>query len=183
MWTGPPLPHRGALDRAGAFPSGKTLLRAANPKLAFARAAEWLLPAAPIANGIHPTAIIAPSAQIAPGAAVGPYVVIEDDVRVGAGSEIGAFCFLGRGAGRGRMPPVSPRDVICRSASGEPRDPAFRRRDRLGRFWLRGQGGSRWKFPQVGEVEIRDDVEIGANTTIDRGSLDRTVIRRRRETG
>ena len=91
------------LDRAAASASkcvliapglampGKALLRAANPKLAFARAAEWLLPPAPIASGIHPTAIIAPSAQLAPGAAVGPYVVIEEDVRIGAGSEIGAF--------------------------------------------------------------------------------------------
>lgn len=77
---------------------GKVLLRAANPKLAFARAAEWLIPAAPIANGIHPSAIIAPSAEIASGVAVGPYAVVEDDVQIGPGTEIGAFCFVGRGS-------------------------------------------------------------------------------------
>src|SRR5580700_7719360 len=54
----------------------KTLLRAANPKLAFARAAEWLVPPAPIATGVHPTAVIAPTAQLANSVGVGPYAVI-----------------------------------------------------------------------------------------------------------
>ena len=74
---------------------GKTLLRAANPKLAFAKAAAWLVPAPPIAQGLHPTAIVALSARLGRGVAVGPYAVIEDGAEVGAGSEIGAFCFLG----------------------------------------------------------------------------------------
>ena len=98
---------------AGLSLPRKVLLRAANPKLAFARAAEWLLPPTPIAQGIHPTALIAPSARLAPGAAVGPYAVIEDDVQIGAGTEIGAFCFLGRGAQLGEKCRLYPRVHIA----------------------------------------------------------------------
>jgi UDP-3-O-[3-hydroxymyristoyl] glucosamine N-acyltransferase len=178
------------LDRAAASASkcvliapghslpGKNLLRAANPKLAFARAAEWLLPPAPIAVGIHPTAVIAESAQIAPGAAVGPFAVIEDDVRIGAGSEIGAFCFLGRGARLGEGCRLHPRVTLYAGARLANRvilhSGAVIGSDGFGYV---AEGGKRWKFPQVGEVVIQDDVEIGANTTIDRGSLDRTEIR------
>jgi UDP-3-O-[3-hydroxymyristoyl] glucosamine N-acyltransferase len=156
---------------------GKILLRAANPKLAFARAAGWLLPPVPVAQGVHPTALIAPSAQLAPGAAVGPYAVIEDGVRLGAGTEIGPFCFLGRGAQVGDGCRLYPRvtlyagvrlanRVILHSGVVIGSDG----------FGYVAEGGKRWKFPQVGEVYVRDDVEIGANSTIDRGSLDRTEI-------
>ena len=156
---------------------GKILLRAANPKLAFARAAEWLLPPTPIAQGIHPTALIAPSARLDPGAAVGPYAVIEEDVQIGAGTEIGAFCFLGRGAQLGEKCRLYPRvtlyagvrlanRVILHSGSVIGSDG----------FGYVSEEGRRRKFPQVGEVEIQDDVEIGANSTIDRGSLDCTEI-------
>jgi UDP-3-O-[3-hydroxymyristoyl] glucosamine N-acyltransferase len=156
---------------------GKILLRAENPKLAFARAAEWLLPPAPIAKGIHPTAVIAGSAQLAPGVAVGPYAVIEDEVQIGAGSEIGAFCFLGRGTRLGEGCRLYPRVTLYAGARLANRvilhSGAVIGSDGFGYV---SEAGKRWKFPQVGEVEIQDDVEIGANTTIDRGSLDRTEI-------
>ena len=95
---------------------GKILLRATNPKLAFARAAGWLVPPVPIARGIHATAVIAPSAQLAPGAAVGPYAVIEEDVQVGAGTEIGAFCYVGRGARLGEGCRLYPRVTLYAGA-------------------------------------------------------------------
>lgn len=177
------------LDRAAASASkcvviapgltlpGKVLLRAANPKLAFARAAEWLVPPSPIARGIHPTAIISPSAQIAPGVAVGPYAVVEDDVQIGAGTEIGAFCFLGRGSVLGEKCRLYPRVTLYAGVRIAHRvilhSGAVIGSDGFGYV---AEDGKRRKFPQVGEVEIGDDVEIGANTTIDRGSLDRTVI-------
>jgi len=157
--------------------AGKTLLRAANAKLAFARAAEWLVPPAPIAQGTHPTALISSSAQLAPGVAIGPYAVIEDDVRIGAGSEIGAFCFLGRGARIGEACRLYPRVTLY---------PRARLANRVilhsgavigsDGFGYVAADGKRWKFPQIGDVEIQDDVEIGANATVDRGSLDRTEI-------
>ena len=156
---------------------GKILLRAANPKSAFARAAERLLPPTPIAKGIHPTAFIAPSAKLAPGAAVGPYAVIEEDVQIGAGTEIGAFCFLGRGARLGEGCRLHPRVTLYAGARLANRV-ILHSGTVIGSdgFGYVAEGGKRWKFPQVGEIEIQDDVEIGANTTIDRGSLDRTVI-------
>jgi len=156
---------------------GKNLLRAENPKLAFARAAEWLLPLAPIARGIHPTAVIPPTAQLAPGVGVGPYAVIEDNVEIGAGTEIGAFCFLGRGARLGEGCRLYPRVTLYAGASLANRV-ILHSGVVIGSdgFGYVSEGGKRRKFPQVGGVEIRDDVEIGANTTIDRGSLDRTEI-------
>jgi len=156
---------------------GKILLRGANPKVIFARAAEWLLPPAPIAKGIHPTAVIAPSAQLAPGVGVGPYAVIEEDVRIGAGTEIGAFCFLGRAVRIGEGCRLYPRVTLYAGAHLANRvilhSGAVIGSDGFGYV---AENGKRRKFPQVGEVEIHDDVEIGANATIDRGSLDRTEI-------
>jgi UDP-3-O-[3-hydroxymyristoyl] glucosamine N-acyltransferase len=158
--------------------AGKTLLRSANPKLAFARASEWLLTPAPIAQGIHPTVVISPSAQIAAGVGVGPYAVIEDDVRIGAGTEIGAFCFLGRGSQLGEGCRLHPRVTLYPGARLASRvivhSGAVIGSDGFGYV---AANGKRWKFPQIGEVEIHEDVEVGANTTIDRGSLDRTEIR------
>jgi UDP-3-O-[3-hydroxymyristoyl] glucosamine N-acyltransferase len=164
------IPHGLAL-------AGKTLLRAENPKLAFARAAEWLMPAAPIATGIHPTAVISPTAQLANGVAVGPYAVIEDKVKIGAGTEIGAFCFVGRAASIGEQCRLYPRVTLYAGARVANRvilhSGAVIGSDGFGYVEA---GGKRWKFPQVGTVEIHDDVEIGANTTIDRGSLECTEI-------
>lgn len=157
--------------------TGKVVLRAVKPKLAFARAAEWLVPSAPIAKGIHPSAIISASAQIAAGVAVGPYVVIEEDVQVGAGTEIGAFCFLGRGAILGEKCRLYPRVTLYEGVRIAHRvtlhSGAVIGSDGFGYV---SDSGKHRKFPQVGDVEIGDDVEIGANTTVDRGSLDRTRI-------
>jgi UDP-3-O-[3-hydroxymyristoyl] glucosamine N-acyltransferase len=121
--------------------------------------------------------VIAPSARLAPGAAVGPYAVIEEDVQVGAGTEIGAFCYVGRGARLGEACRLYPRVTLYAGARLANRvilhSGAVIGSDGFGYVV---EGGKRWKFPQVGEVEIHDDVEIGANATIDRGSLDTTHI-------
>ena len=161
----------------GLAMDGKTLLRASNPKLAFAKAAAWLVPPAPIAIGIHPTAVIASTAQLAKRVAVGPYVVIEENVKIGEGTEIGAFCFIGRETNLGTNCRLYPRVTLYAGAwladgvtvhSG-----AVIGSDGFGYV---AESGKRWKFPQVGQLRIGNDVEIGANTTIDRGSLDRTEI-------
>lgn len=161
----------------GANLEAKTLLRADNPKLAFARAAAWLLEVRPIARGIHPTAIVARSARLAENVAVGPYTVIEDDAEIGAGAQIGAFCFVGRGAMLGtgcRLYPHATlyagtrlgREVVVHSG-------AVIGGDGFGYVF---DGQRYWKFPQIGCVEIGDEVEVGCNTCVDRGALDATRI-------
>jgi UDP-3-O-[3-hydroxymyristoyl] glucosamine N-acyltransferase len=158
---------------------GKTLLRAASPKAAFARAAAILAPAVTIAEGIHPTACVSATAQVGAGAAIGPYAVVEEQARIGAGTQIGAHCVIGRNSWVGESCRLHPRVTLY---------PGVRLGDRveihsgavLGSdgFGYAFDGERYWKFPQIGLLEIGDDVEIGANTTIDRGSLDDTRIAR-----
>lgn len=152
--------------------SGKTLIVAPRPKLAFARAAAWLVPPSPIASGVHPTAVIAETARLGRGTVVGPFAVIEEEVDIGEETQIGAFCFLGRGARLGPACRLYPRvtlyagvkiggNVIVHSGAVLGCD---------GFGYVTDQG-KHWKFPQAGSLEIADDVEIGANSTIARGSL------------
>ena len=165
------------LAKPGAQLPGKTILEVADPKFAFAKAAEWLLPEPAAHPTVHPTAIIAPSAKIAARVSIGPYAVIEDAVEIGAGTSIGAFCFVGRGARIGENCRLHPRVTLYSGARlgdrVEMHSGAVIGADGFG--YVFGEG-RHWKFPQIGSVEIGDDVEIGANATIDRGSLDNTVI-------
>ena len=171
---------RCAIVPAGVPLAGKTLLESREPKLDFARAAALILPVQPIARGIHAAAVIASTAKLGPGVAVGPYAVIEEDVEIGAGTEIGAHCVLGRGARIGERCRLYPRvtlypgarvgiNVIIHAGAVIGSD---------GFGYVPTAEGKYLKFPQVGEIEIGDDVEIGANAAIDRGSLGRTQIAR-----
>lgn len=163
----------------GARFAGKTVLEADDPKFAFAKAAEWLLPKPAPEQEIHRAAIVAPSAVVAASASVGPFAVIEDGVQIGAGSHVGAFCFIGRDARVGENCMLHPRVTLYPGAQignhVEIHSGAVIGADGFG--YVYGEG-RHWKFPQIGGVQIGDDVEIGANTTIDRGSLDATFIAR-----
>jgi UDP-3-O-[3-hydroxymyristoyl] glucosamine N-acyltransferase len=156
---------------------GKTVLRSAQPKLAFAKAAALIIERVPIATGIHPTAIIAPLARIGANAGIGPFAVIGEDAHIGLGSQIGAHSVIGAGCWIGDHCRIHPRVTLyagVRIGDGvEIHSGAVIGADGFG--YAQGEGRY-WKFPQVGIVEIADDVEIGANTTIDRGSLDDTRI-------
>ena len=131
------------------------------------------------ARAIHATAIVAANAKLASDVSVGPYVVIEEDAEVGAGTRIDAFCFLGRGARIGEHCRLHPRVTLYAAAQlgnrVEIHSGAVIGADGFG--YVFGEG-RQWKFPQVGAVRIGDDVEIGVNTAIDRGSLDSTDIAR-----
>ena len=157
--------------------TGKTILRSAAPKLAFAKAAVLLSDKAPIATGIHATAIVAPLAQIAREAAIGPFAVIGEAVHVGEGTQIGAHVVVGAGCWIGRNCRIHPRVTLYGGVRigdrVEIHSGAVVGADGFG--YAFGEGRY-WKFPQAGIVEIGDDVEIGANTTIDRGSLEDTRI-------
>lgn len=170
-------PARCVLAKPGAELAGKTVLISDSPKLAFAKAAEWLMPRRKSAAGIHPTAIVSSSSKLGEDVSVGPYAVIEDGAFVGARTEIAAFCYIGRDCEVGEDCRLDPHVTLYAEL-------------RLGRgvvihagAVIGGEGfgyvfgeGRNWKFPQIGRVEIGDDVEIGCNSTVDRGSLGTTRI-------
>jgi len=167
------------LGREGMEVEGKTLLVVAHPKLAFAKAAAWLLESRAIAEGVHATAVIDPSAELGVDARVGPYAVIEGAAVIGAHTEIGAFCFIGAGASIGERCRLYPRVTLYSGARLGSRvtvhSGAVIGGDGFG--YVYGDG-RHWKFPQIGSVEVGDDVEIGNNTTVARGSLGTTHIAR-----
>jgi len=156
---------------------GKTILRSATPKLAFAKAATLLKERPPIATGVHPTAIIAALAQISPNVGIGPYAVIGEDVHIGEDTQIGPHAVIGAGCWIGKTCRIHPRVTFYSGVRlgdrVEVHSGAVIGADGFGYAFGEGR---HWKFPQAGIVEIGDDVEIGANTTIDRGSLADTRI-------
>ena len=157
--------------------AGKTVLAVPNPKFAFAKAAAWLLPRTAPKPGIHATAIVASTARLAADVFVGPYAVVEDEVEIGRGSVVEAFCFLGRGAKLGESCWLHPRVTLYAGAhlgnGVEVHSGSVIGGDGFG--YVFGEGRHQ-KFPQIGSVQIGDHVEIGCNTTIDRGSLGVTRI-------
>jgi UDP-3-O-[3-hydroxymyristoyl] glucosamine N-acyltransferase len=158
----------------------KPLLLVKNPRLAFARAAQ-LLHAEDAHPVIHPTAVIDGSALLARRVSVGPHTVVEAEAKIGEGSSIAAGVFVGRGVVIGRDCHIYPRAVIY---------PGTELGDRVivhagavlgsdGFGYVRDETtGEYTQFPQQGRLVIEDAVEIGANTTIDRGALDETRISR-----
>lgn len=167
-----------AIAGAGVELNAKTILRSKAPKVAFAKSAALLSDKAPIAGaGIHPTAIVAPLARIAAGVSIGAYAVIGEDAHVGEGTQIGAHCVIGAACWIGKECRIHPRVMMYAGVRAGDRveihSGAVIGADGFG--YAHGEGRY-WKFPQTGIVEIGDDVEIGANTTIDRGSLDDTRI-------
>ena len=150
-----------------------------NPYAYFARAAQYFvsLTEQPPAPGIHPSAVVDPGALVDPTAHVGPHATIEAGAVIGAHTVIGAGCFVGREAVIGEYTHLFA-------------NVTFHARCRIGKrgilhsgavigtdgFGFAVEAGAYIKIPQTGRVLIGDDVDIGANTTIDRGALDDTVI-------
>ena len=147
-----------------------------NPYLAYARAAALLHPPEEIAPGIHPTAYVASGTVIDSSACVGPHAVIEEGARIGAHVLIGGGSHIGRGVTIGDYTRLVARVTVMTGTVGNRcliHPGAVIGADGFG--LARDQG--KWiKIPQMGSVRIGDDVEIGANTTIDRGAIKDTVI-------
>ena len=156
---------------------GQTTLAVSNPKLAFVKAAEALVPKPHRQPGVHPSAIIAASAGIAASATIGPNVVIEDRARVGERTELKAGVFLGLDTQVGADCVLHPRVTVYQGARIGDRvlihAGAVIGSDGFG--YVFDEGRHR-KFPQLGNVVIENDVEIGSNSSVDRGSLGTTVI-------
>ncbi|WP_206952040.1 UDP-3-O-(3-hydroxymyristoyl)glucosamine N-acyltransferase [Trinickia acidisoli] len=158
-----------------------------NPYAYFARVAQLFIDlAAPKAPaGVHPSAVIDPSAQVAPDAVVGPHVVIEAGAVVGEGVRIDANVTIGRGTRIGEGSHLYPNVTVYHGCQIGPRAivhaGAVVGSDGFGFAPdFVGEGDARtgsWvKIPQVGGVVIGADVEIGANTAIDRGAMADTII-------
>ncbi len=164
------------LEFADAIPA--IPLPVENPSLLFARVIEQFRPPEPEAfPGIHPSAVIHPRATIAPEACIGPCVVIEAEASVGAGSVLMANNYLGRGARIGTHCRLHP-GVVIREHSIIGNRVVLHAGVVIGGdgFGYEFSEGRQQKIPQVGIVQIDDDVEVGANSCIDRARFGRTWI-------
>ena len=160
------------------FSSGKkTVIRVANPRIAFAKALAVFFPEPKFAAGIHPSAVVAASAQVDPTAHIGPHCVVGERVKIGAnavlqsGNNVGADSVLGEETNLFPNVTIYPRTQIGK-------------RVRIHANTVIGSDGFGYvldgaihrKVPQIGNVVIGDDVEIGSNVSVDRGALGSTVI-------
>jgi len=170
-------PASAVLVGDGFMSAKKVLIRVANARLAFAKVLPLFFPPSKVAPGVHSSAVVADSAQIDSSAHIGPHCVIGERVRIGpetvlaGGNHIGADCQLGREVHLFPCVTLYPHsqlgDRITIHAGTVIGSDGF--------GYVLDQGRHR-KMPQIGNVIIHDDVEIGANVTIDRGALGSTII-------
>lgn len=169
------------LSAKGAFAQGKHCLLHPDPSRAFQHILEAFFPEEERSSAftsIHPTAVIHPSAIISPDAIIAPYVVIDQNASIGAKTKIGAHCYVGPGATIGSECLLYPHVTIRENCSLG---------DRViiqpgacigscGFGYTTDKQGTHTKLSQLGTVEIEDEVEIGANATIDRARFGKTKI-------
>ncbi len=168
------------LGAASEFPHGKCIVEAEQPRLWFAKAAKLLEPAE-AATGVHASAVISAHALLSPGVSVGACAVIEQGASIGTGTHVGAGVVIGAEVHVGANCRIYPRVVIYPGTTLGDRvvvhAGAVLGADGFG-YVRDPKTGAYTQFPQQGTLTIEDDVEIGANSTIDRGALDETHIRR-----
>lgn len=156
---------------------GRPLLVVAHSQLAVARALAFFHPRPAVLLGVHPTAVVAPGAELGEGVAIGPYAVVGEGSVIGAFSRLEAHVVIGRGCRLGREVLLHPGVVLYDHTElgdrVEVHSGAVIGADGFGYASVRGV---HHKIPQVGNVVIEADVEIGAGTTIDRAALDTTRI-------
>lgn len=169
---------------AGEFASlgdSKALLISHQPRLAFARAAHVLRAEHALERGTHWTAVVDDTATVGASVRIEEWVIVKPGVAIGDDTRIGAGCFLGEGVKVGRNCVLYPNVTVYPGTSIGDRvivhSGAVLGSDGFG--YVRDPNTGHYeKFPQIGRLEIEDDVEIGANATIDRGALDVTRIGR-----
>jgi UDP-3-O-[3-hydroxymyristoyl] glucosamine N-acyltransferase len=173
-----------ARDRAGQLAERErrsALVQVEDPYRAFIRLAGAFDPRDDcLPPGIHPSAVVPPSAIVHPTARLGPYVVLGERVRIGPNCRLHPHVVLGNAVTLGAdcllYPQVTIREGCTLGNRVIVQPGAVIGADGFG--YLPTSEGRREKVPQVGVVRIEDDVEIGANTTVDRATIDATVIRR-----
>jgi len=156
------------------------VLRSENPYLAFARAIEFFYQPPRHSPGVHPTAVVAPSAEIGPGAHIGPYCFVDEDVQIGRGAVLHSFVAIYRGARIGDNFFAHAHTVVReRCVVGD--CVILQNGVVIGAdgFGFAKQADGRWyKMQQSGPAVIEDDVEIQANSCVDRATVGETRIRR-----
>jgi len=161
--------------------SSKPLLIASNPRLAFDRASQLLSANLRRQEGTHPSAVVLPSAKIAESVVIDPWTFVGENAAIGNRTWIGAGSVIGRDVSIGEDCKIYPRVTIYPGTRIGNRvivhAGAVLGSDGFGYVCDPAKGGYE-KFPQIGQLIIEDDVEIGANTTIDRGALETTRIGR-----
>jgi UDP-3-O-[3-hydroxymyristoyl] glucosamine N-acyltransferase len=158
------------LDAKSAASSPVASLVVDNPHATFARVAAVLHPEPPLSPGAHPSAVVATDAVIDSTSEIAAHATIGSGARIGARCFIGPGCVIERGAVIG-----DDSRLIARVYIGE--RVMFGKRCIVQPGAVIGSEQGAWvKVPQLGSVEVGDDVEIGSNTTIDRGALENTVI-------
>ncbi|MDH5324758.1 MAG: UDP-3-O-(3-hydroxymyristoyl)glucosamine N-acyltransferase [Gammaproteobacteria bacterium] len=148
-----------------------------NPYVAYAKVASWLHPFENPQTGVHPSAVVATTATIDPSAWVGPQCVIGEGVHIGPGCYIGPACVVEANVVLGEFCRLVANVTLCHEVQVGQRvilhPGVVIGADGFGI----AQEGEHWlKIPQVGSVILGDDVEVGANTTIDRGAIENTII-------
>jgi UDP-3-O-[3-hydroxymyristoyl] glucosamine N-acyltransferase len=183
--AGPKTLAAAAVSRAGCLvvplsfapPPGTAVIHVSDPRAAFAKALELLYPRKRPPAGVHPSAVLAPSAQLGANCHVGAYASIGENARIGDDCQISAGCVLGDdvaiGSGSTIHPRVTVYDRVTIGARVIIHSGCVIGADGFG---FVPAGDHYEKFPQVGVVEIGDDVEIGANCCIDRAALGVTRI-------
>jgi UDP-3-O-[3-hydroxymyristoyl] glucosamine N-acyltransferase len=160
-----------------ANPGGRTVIRAAEPRAAFVRAVSRLYPPEPVAPGIHPSAQVDPSARIGADVSIGPNVLVGAHSEIGARSRIGAACVIGDRVTVGADSRLYAHVTLYNDVDIGPRailhSGCVIGADGFGFFMADGRYQ---KFPQIGRVSIGEDVEIGANSCVDRAALGVTWI-------
>lgn len=157
----------------------QVFVKVKNPSLALTQICARLqsLDKVPPVAGIHSSAIIAKTAKIDPSASIGPFCVIEDKAEIEAGAVLEAGVFVGREVRIGSQTHLYPKVVLLRGTSVGMRC-IIHAGAVLGAdgFGYEGTAQGPMKIPQIGRVVIHDDVEIGANTTIDRARFGETEV-------
>ncbi|MGH8120652.1 MAG: UDP-3-O-(3-hydroxymyristoyl)glucosamine N-acyltransferase [Gammaproteobacteria bacterium] len=148
-----------------------------NPYLGYAQTARLLYPEPETSPGTHPLADIDPTAIIHLAAYIGPHVSVGGNTLIGEHAYIGSGCVIGSNVVIGAGTRLTANVVVCQGVKIGARG-LFHPGVVIGAdgFGIANDGGKWLKIPQTGSVEIGDDVEIGANTTIDRGAIENTVI-------
>jgi len=155
----------------------KPTIHVEHPRVAFGKLLAMSRRPLPIQPGIHPTAVVDPDAEVDESAFIGAYVVVEQGARVGAKAKIFPHCYVGENCTVGDGAVLYPQVVLYQDVSVGARtvlhSGVVLGADGFGFIW---DGKQQVKVPQVGQVAIGDDAEIGANTTIDRATAGATSV-------